>query len=365
MDLAIDMNTQPSAEITETAKKQTSKIAVSSFLKPNLSSALEERGYSECLQQAQEHILALRSWEDRTFTGDEAGDFTSSMIVAFLSELIEPHDKGHTILSMSPESMKEVKGQLENAGLKVFELEGVTTQIPEDHTVIIGDMVTLTEFFRSDAGRATSIGRVVLLEVGKLNSDAAKDLLSEACKRGRRPQLVLVEEEADENLKDLARSYLRSTAQEETHYFVQVESEGKSRIQTLIDCLEAESLFPALIFCKHSSEANSVEAALNKSGMSTAKLAGRVPQQKIRSIVNSAKAGEITAVVSTDGPAENLELESFPLIVNFSIPSEPEIYIHRTETPPGALAERKVLNVITQLDRSNFEYIKKNSGCKI
>jgi superfamily II DNA/RNA helicase len=355
---ATEVSLKDSSSNSEQVLKQSTAL-FSSFLSADIAKALADRGFKECSTSVQNQVTGLRSYDDRVFSITEAQEFTHGLLCCLHSEHIEINGKGHTIVLSSADKIEVLSKTLGKATLDVLDLGGKDITISNPNQVILGSTDQITDFFKSDIGRATRVGRLVVQDVENLEIDSLKTCLAEACKRGQRPQLVLVSSENNSIIQELTRSFLRSTAHVETHYFVQLQADGKSRVDSLVESLESEGLYPAVVFCKHAAEVGAVEGALLNRGLTARKLTGRVAPHHIREILSDLRSGEARVLLCTDSASEQIELDYFRFIVNLSIPSEPEIYIHRTESPLGVLGDRKVLNIITSLDRANFDYIKR------
>ncbi len=362
----VHMNTQ-NLEVTSPQSSPTlndSSTLISSFLNANVSSALAELGFKECSRVAQEQIIGLRSLDDRVFLTVDTDEFLRSLVCALASEVIEVAGKGHTLIVAPEDLLANAIETFEKPDLELLNLADSKVQVTDPRHSLAGSATQVAEFFRSDQGRATKIARVVVLSLTSHEIESLKDVLGEACKRGQRPQITLVDAAQNNTVTDITRAFLRSTANLETHYFVQLQANGKHRTEALIEALESESLYPSLVFCKNNAEVTAVENSLRQRNIRSRKLVGKLPPHKAREIVTDLKSGEARVLLATDGPSEQIELELFKFIINFSIPAEPESYIHRTESPLGPISNRKILSIITSLDRSNFDYIKRIVAAK-
>jgi superfamily II DNA/RNA helicase len=360
------MNTQNS-EVTSpqsSPAQNDSTTLISSFLNADLSSALSELGIKECSKVAQEQIVGLRSLDDRVFLTTNTEEFLESLVTALSSEVIEVTGRGHTLIVVPEDLIGNSIKIFAKYDLELLNLSDSKIQVTDPRHSVAGSATQVADFFRSDQGRAIKIARVIILSLTAHDLECLKDAMSEACKRGQRPQLTLVEAEQNNTVADITRAFLRSTANLETHHFVQLQANGKHRTEALIEALESESLYPSLVFCKNNAEVTAVENSLRHRGIRCRKLVGKLPPHKAREIVDDLKSGEARVLLATDGPSEQIELELFKFIINFSIPSEPESYIHRTESPLGPISNRKILSIITPLDRSNFDYIKRIVAAK-
>jgi superfamily II DNA/RNA helicase len=97
---------------------------------------------------------------------------------------------------------------------------------------------------------------------------------------------------------------------------------------------------------------------LKKRGIPSIKLVGYVPQIKLSKAIQQVQKGEISALVLTDVAARGVPLEEFDVVVNYSVPTDPEVYFHRYATETECKT-KKVVSLVAALDLSNFHYLKK------
>lgn len=146
------------------------------------------------------------------------------------------------------------------------------------------------------------------------------------------------------------------------HCFYQLSGELLSKPKALCDIIELEGRPSTIVFCNLPSDTDMVEAVLNRQGISATKIIGNVPPLRVSKAMKSAQAGEITAIVVTDIGARHLEVEEIDLVINYSIPDDPEIYLHRIGNNGLGGKLHKIISFVNPLDISNFHYLKKLVG---
>ena len=144
------------------------------------------------------------------------------------------------------------------------------------------------------------------------------------------------------------------------HLFYEVGTSLLAKPQALCDLMELEAGHSAIIFCNSPSDADFAEVILKKRGIPAIKLVGYVPQIKLSKAIQQVQKKEVSALVLTDVAARGIPLEEFEIVVNYSVPTDPEVYFHRyaSETQSGCKT-KKVLSLVAALDLSNFHYLKK------
>jgi len=143
------------------------------------------------------------------------------------------------------------------------------------------------------------------------------------------------------------------------HFYYEVSGDLLAKPNALCDALEAAGAHAAVIFCNSPSDADLVDVLLKKRGMKSQKLIGNVPPMVTSRALRELKSGELNALVVTDIASREIDVEQLELVVNYSMPSDPEVYLHRSSRsgPNNKLA--KVISLISPLDIANFHYLKK------
>lgn len=143
------------------------------------------------------------------------------------------------------------------------------------------------------------------------------------------------------------------------HLYFELENELLAKPNALCDLILINKLSPAVIFANTPSEADLVDSILNRNGIASAKLIGHVPYAKVVDSVKRAKDGQIQAVVITDVAARELDAGAFKVLVNYSVPEDPETYLHRFAGLNASSLLDTVISFVYPSDFSNFHYLKK------
>jgi superfamily II DNA/RNA helicase len=150
-----------------------------------------------------------------------------------------------------------------------------------------------------------------------------------------------------------------------SHFFAEVASELLAKPQAAADFIAESGFEPTIIFCNSPSECDMVDVVLRKKSISCKKVIGETTSQKWKQLLMTVASGEVTAIITTDASSSNISITQFKLIINYSIPNDPEIYLHRTEvsdilTSDGKeCVNEKVVSLVSPIDKANFYYIKK------
>ncbi len=143
------------------------------------------------------------------------------------------------------------------------------------------------------------------------------------------------------------------------HIHYEVATSLLAKPQALCDILELEAGHSCIVFCNSPSDADFADVILKKSGVSSIKLVGYVPQIKLSKAIQQIQKKEVACLVLTDVAARGIPLEEFDVVVNYSVPTDPEVYFHRYSESEAERKTKKVISLVAALDLSNFHYLKK------
>lgn len=101
------------------------------------------------------------------------------------------------------------------------------------------------------------------------------------------------------------------------------------KLALLLGLLNSNPPARALIFVNTKRVAESVQAALEASGMHSAMLSGDVPQRKRQKLLEQFREGQLPIMVATDVAARGLHIPEVSHVFNFDLPQDAEDYVHR------------------------------------
>jgi len=97
----------------------------------------------------------------------------------------------------------------------------------------------------------------------------------------------------------------------------------------LYNIIVKQKLERVLIFCNRRDETRRLGDLLSRHRINCALLSGEINQKKRVSTLEKFKAGKIRALVATDVAGRGIHIESMPHVINYTLPRDPEDYVHR------------------------------------
>lgn len=105
--------------------------------------------------------------------------------------------------------------------------------------------------------------------------------------------------------------------------------ERAERVPALIRILGHHRPDSAIVFCNHRETCDEVADALAKAGFAAVALHGGMEQHDRNTVLLLLKNGSLRVVVATDVAARGLDIDDLGAIINFDLPREPDVFVHR------------------------------------
>jgi ATP-dependent RNA helicase RhlB len=93
--------------------------------------------------------------------------------------------------------------------------------------------------------------------------------------------------------------------------------------------INRQNLKRVLIFCNRRDETRRLAEMLDRYRIDCAVLSGEIPQKKRIHTLENFKAGKIRVLVATDVAGRGIHIEDMDYVINFTLPRDPEDYVHR------------------------------------
>ncbi len=106
-------------------------------------------------------------------------------------------------------------------------------------------------------------------------------------------------------------------------------SEAYPKPRNLIYVLEMEEPDNAIVFCNTKDDTALVTAVLNRQGFDAEVLNGDLPQKERERVMAKVKRGEVAFMVATDIAARGIDISDLGFVINYSLPEDPAVYLHR------------------------------------
>src|SRR4051812_9917750 len=101
------------------------------------------------------------------------------------------------------------------------------------------------------------------------------------------------------------------------------------KVPALIRILGHHRPESAIVFCNHRETCDDVAEALARSGFAAVALHGGMEQHDRNTVLLLLSNGSLRVVVATDVAARGLDIDELGAVINFDLPREPGVFVHR------------------------------------
>ncbi len=145
--------------------------------------------------------------------------------------------------------------------------------------------------------------------------------------------------------------------------YYEVKEEDKTEALTRI--IDRDSDFYGVVFCRTKNQCDEVGHTLQARGYEAEALHGDLSQREREIILRKMREKTIRILVATDVAARGLDIRDLTHVINYSLPHDAEIYIHRVGRTGRAGKEGTAITFITPSEARRFSYIRKASKAEI
>jgi ATP-dependent RNA helicase DeaD len=144
-----------------------------------------------------------------------------------------------------------------------------------------------------------------------------------------------------------------------------LETKPADKVSSLVRVLEAERPTQAIVFARTKIRTEQLYRTLRDKGMNVKALHGDMSQGSRDGVMISFKSGRLPILVATDVAARGLDIVAVTHIVNFDVPTSPDVYVHRIGRTGRVGRSGRAITFVEPRQRRDLEAIEKHAGTKI
>jgi len=285
-----------------------------------------------------------------------------------LLELIEPGDSlCAIILAPTRELAVQIKQDIEelapHTGLSVCAIYGGQSinvqaeQLRKHPEIIVGTPGRILDMIERGILSLQHIEFAVLDEVDRMLDIGFRDDIRRIlgkCPKDR--QTIFVSATFTPEIEKLARKFMQDPVKLECSAgaltvdlvkqgYVSVEAWDKRRM--LAHLLTHEEPALTLVFCRMKRTVDSVVRYLDRKGITAHAIHGDLTQAKRNQVMTKFRSGDLAVLVASDLASRGIDVEGITHVVNFDLPDDPDIYVHRIGRTARAGREGHAWSLVT------------------
>jgi len=206
--------------------------------------------------------------------------------------------------------------------------------------VVSGTPGRVFDMIRRKTLRTRNIKMLVLDEADEMLSRGFKEQIYDVYRYlPPQTQVVLVSATLPREVLEMTRKFMNNpirilvkrdelTLEGIKQFFVAVEKE-EWKFDTLCDLYDTLTITQAVIFCNTKKKVDWLKDQMTNANFTVVSMHGDMPQQEREEVMKKFRAGEFRVLITTDVWARGLDVSQVSLVINYDLPNNRELYIHR------------------------------------
>ena len=235
--------------------------------------------------------------------------------------------------------------------------------------VVVGTPGRIIDHLNRKTLRIEKIEHLILDEADEMLNMGFIDDMEEIMKHTNSDKRTLLfSATIPKKIRDLARKYMDGyellTVKKEpltTNLTEQIYFEVKAsdKFEALCRIIDIEDNFYGLVFCRTKRDVDSVVAHLMDRGYDSGAIHGDFSQAQRERTLKKFKKQKINILVATDVAARGIDVNNLTHVINYSLPQDPELYVHRIGRTGRAGNEGTAVTFITSNEYKGLMFIQR------
>ncbi len=344
-------------------------------------SALTAKGFEEPTEiQALAIPLLLENKEIDVIAQAQTGTGKTAAFGLPIIENVDPNDRGVQAIILAPtrelviqicEEMHSLKGDNKMSIAPIYGGQSIDMQLrklKKGVSVVVGTPGRIQDHIRRRTLKLQDIKYFILDEADEMLNMGFIDDIEEILKHTNDDKRVLLfSATMPDGIKKLATKYMKNyehlktktkltTSLTDQIYFEVTRAEKFEALSRIID-IEPE--FYGIIFCRTRSDVDEIAAKLMERGYMADGLHGDISQNQREKILGKFRKKTLRVLVATDVAARGIDVKDISHVINYSIPQDPEAYIHRIGRTGRAGTQGTAITFITPAEFRKLGFIKR------
>jgi ATP-dependent RNA helicase DeaD len=142
----------------------------------------------------------------------------------------------------------------------------------------------------------------------------------------------------------------------------QLEVKGPDKQEKLLEVLQAERPDQAIVFVRTKIRTEQLFRRLRDGGMNVKALHGDMSQGARDGVMLGFKGGRVPVLVATDVAARGLDISTVTHVVNYDVPTSPDVYVHRIGRTGRVGRSGRAITFVEPRQRKEAEAIEAHIG---
>jgi ATP-dependent RNA helicase DeaD len=205
--------------------------------------------------------------------------------------------------------------------------------------IVVGTPGRVMDHLNRGTLNISKVSHIILDEADEmLNMGFVEDIetILESAPKERRT--VLFSATMPSHIERLAKKYMSDyevisvmsgTVNRDNIQQIYFEVSQSDKFEALFRIIDVEESFYGLVFCRTKLDADDIAHKLTNRGCRAEALHGDISQGQREKILQKFRSKKLTVLVATDVAARGIDVDNLTHVINYSLPQDPESYVHR------------------------------------
>ncbi len=356
-------------------------------LNDELQKALKEKGFEEPTEIQRECIPLLLNAGTEVIGQAQTGTGKTAAFGLPILQTINPASRNVEALILTPtrelalQVSEEINSFNKNRKIEIAPIYGGTSmenqlrKLKKGVQIVVGTPGRILDHIRRGSLDLSHLEFMVLDEADEMLDmgflDDIKEVLKSTPEEKRMllfsatmPKEILKLSEAFMHNPTIIRTQKQDTPGANTDQ-IYYEVRESDKLEALTRIIDKDPDFYGVVFCRTKLQCDEIARKLQDRGYDAEALHGDLSQRERENILNKLKSRQIRILVATDVAARGLDIKDLTHVINYSLPEDPEVYIHRVGRTGRAGRTGTAITFITPSEARRFSFIKRASKSEI
>ena len=242
--------------------------------------------------------------------------------------------------------------------------------------IVVGTPGRIMDLMRRGTLKIDKVHFVVLDEADRMLDmgflDDVKWILDH-CPTASQRQTMFFSATMPEPIRELANHFMRDpqfvrASPTETNLTVESTEQiyysvgRRNKLWALQRVLELEDSGLMIVFCATKRMTDILADDLHRLGYPAEAIHGDLSQSRRNKVMDKFRDSKIKILVATDVAARGLDIQGVTHVINYDLPEDPEVYVHRIGRTGRMGKKGKAISFVSKYDKGQLELIQRMSG---
>ena len=356
-------------------------------LSENALKAIKQKGFEQPTPIQTLTIPAMLKDNTNIIAQAQTGTGKTAAFALPLIEMIDPSSKKVQALILTPtrelaiqvsEEINSLKGGEKIITTPIYGGQSIDQQLRRLRKgvhIVVGTPGRVIDHLKRSTLNLQVIEHLILDEADEmLNMGFIEDMEEIMSHTNSDKRTLLFSATMPHKIKELAKKYMEgyeflavkqaplTTNLTEQIYF---EVRTNERFEALCRIIDIEDAFYGLVFCRTRSDVDKISSHLMERGYDAEPIHGDISQSQREKTLTNFKKRKTNILVATDVAARGIDVNNLTHVINYSLPQDPELYVHRIGRTGRAGNQGTAITFITPSEYKRLMFIQRMAKSNI